>query len=70
MGLPVKKTPKSKTKRRRSHLHLKKVAIRIDEDGMPHLPHHANPSTGKYRNRAAVNTQKRASRRARKLKKR
>ncbi len=54
MSVPKQKTPKSKTRRRRSHLALKPVQIRIDEDGNPHLPHHVTKATGKYRGKQII----------------
>jgi len=49
MALPTQKTSKRRQRQRRSHHALKKVTVRFDEDGNPHLPHRATRATGKYR---------------------
>lgn len=70
MGLPSKKrTPRSRDERR-SHDALKKINVRVDEDGNAHLPHHVTPTTGAYRGKKVIDTTKRVTRRTRKLKKR
>lgn len=62
MSNPVHKTPKGKTASRRSHHALKGTNLRFDKDGNPHLPHHEVNAT-------SDEAQKRAARRARRLKK-
>lgn len=60
MGLPSKRrTSRSKRERGRHH-GVKGVALRVDEDGTLHRPHHASPSTGKYRGRQAAKVKKQA----------
>lgn len=56
MSVPKQKTPKSKTRRRRSHLKLKPVQVRFDKDGNPHLPHKATKVTGTYRGKKVTKT--------------
>ena len=56
MSVPKQKTPKSKTRRRRSHLALKPIAVRFDDEGTPHLSHHAAAATGKYRGKQVTTT--------------
>lgn len=68
MGLPTKKRTSRSKKERASHFALKKVQVVYDEEGNPQLPHHANPTTGKYKGRNVVDVAKRIARRARKMK--
>jgi hypothetical protein len=42
--------------------------LRLDADGLPHLPHQINPTTGTYRGRKIVDVEKRSARHARKVK--
>lgn len=52
MGLPAKKTPKSKTRSRRSHLALKKVHLLMcPKCKKAILPHHACSFCGTYQGR-------------------
>lgn len=52
MGLPAKKTPKSKTRSRRAHLALKKVRLlKCPKCKKAILPHHACSFCGTYRGR-------------------
>lgn len=68
MGLPSKKrTPRSKGDRSQ-HLGMKKTNVLIDAQGNPYLPHQVNPATGMYKGKQVVNVEKRAARRAKKLK--
>jgi large subunit ribosomal protein L32 len=53
--VPKKKTPKSRQGKRRSHLHMRGVALsECPHCHSPRLPHHACPSCGYYRGREAV----------------
>ncbi len=65
MGLPSKRRTKRSQRERRAHHALTKVQITYDEKGNPQLPHRANPVTGSYRGKVAVNTTKRKARYAR-----
>jgi ribosomal protein L32 len=65
MGLPSKKRTKRSQRERRAHHGLSTVTVTYDKDGNAQLPHRANPTTGKYKGKAVVNTTKRAARHAR-----
>ncbi|MGI4776286.1 MAG: 50S ribosomal protein L32 [Janthinobacterium lividum] len=55
MAVPKKKTSKSKSRMRRSHLALGKINVIIDKDsGEYRLPHNIDRSNGKYNNLAIV----------------
>ncbi|RYE06071.1 MAG: 50S ribosomal protein L32 [Rickettsiaceae bacterium] len=55
MAVPKKKTSKSKSKMRRSHLALGKINVIIDKDsGEYRLPHNIDRSSGKYNNLAVI----------------
>ncbi len=69
MPHPKTKTSKRRQRTRRSHHALKPIAVKIDEDGNPHLPHHAAPRSGKYKGKQVIDTAKRIMRRARRVKK-
>lgn len=60
----TQKTSRSRTGNRRSHHALTKVHLSRDAEGNLHLPHHAAPVTGAYRGKKAVDTTKRALRKA------
>jgi len=45
---------RSHTRNRRSHHSLENPAITKDAEGLPHLKHHMNPTTGKYKGRVVV----------------
>ncbi len=65
MGLPSKRRTKRSQRERRAHHALSKVHVTYDAAGNPQLPHRANPKTGVYKGKAAVNTTKRKARYAR-----
>ncbi len=70
MSTPVKRTPKKRTKTRRSHHSLTTVKTGTCEKcGAVTRPHHACPSCGTYRKRSVVNVATRAARRLRRTKK-
>lgn len=69
MPHPKTKTSKPRQRARRSHHALKLVKVVIDEEGNTHLPHHASPISGKYKNRQVINTEKRTARRIKRVKK-
>ncbi|MCB9798398.1 50S ribosomal protein L32 [Candidatus Nomurabacteria bacterium] len=69
MSVPVKKKTRTKTGMRRSHHALKGINVSYDEQGNPQLPHRANPTTGMYKGKKVVDTEKRVERRVKKLKK-
>lgn len=55
MAVPKKKTSKSRRNMRRSHLALDKINVILDkETGEYRLPHHIDPSSGKYNNRMVI----------------
>jgi len=66
---PKTRGTKSKTNQRRSHLKLKKVAIKFDEQGNPHLPHRASKVSGIYKGRQVIDVKKRTERLAKRMKK-
>lgn len=45
---------RSHTKNRRSHHALSNPALTQDAEGLKHLKHHMNPTTGKYKGRVVV----------------
>jgi len=69
MPHPKTKTSKPRQRSRRSHHALKPVKVILDEEGNPHLPHHASPVTGKYKGKQVVDVIKRTARRIRRVKK-
>lgn len=55
MAVPKKRTSKIKRNMRRSHHGVKLVQLVKDpETGLPVMPHTANPETGKYKGREAI----------------
>lgn len=54
MAVPKSKVTKSRRGMRRSTDALKSPAMREDEDGMLHRPHHVNLKTGMYRGRKVL----------------
>jgi len=55
MSVPAKKRPASATKRRRSHLALKKVnLVKCPKCDKPIRPHHACPNCGVYNGRDVI----------------
>lgn len=69
MPHPKTKTSKPRQRSRRSHHALKPVKVILDEDGNPHLPHHASPVSGKYKGKQVVDVLKRTARRIKRVKK-
>ena len=59
---------RSHTKNRRSHHKLKNVGLTRDADGLPHLKHRMNPTTGKYKGRVVVDMITKNARKAAKKK--
>jgi ribosomal protein L32 len=59
---------RSHTKNRRSHHKLKNVPITKDADGLPHLKHRMNPTTGKYKGRVVIDMIAKNARKAAKKK--
>jgi ribosomal protein L32 len=53
---------RSHTKNRRSHHRVSSVRISKDENGVPHVRHRMNPTTGKYRGRDVVDVVARSAR--------
>lgn len=54
MAVPKSKVTRSRRGMRRSTDGLKSPAIREDEDGSLHRPHHVNLKTGMYRGRKVL----------------
>ncbi len=69
MPHPKTKTSKPRQRSRRSHHALKPVKVILDEEGNPHLPHHASPVSGKYKGKQVVDVLKRTARRIKRVKK-
>ncbi len=69
MGLPSKRRTKRSQRERRAHHALGKIHVIYDAEGNPMLPHRANPVTGTYKGKVAVNKTKRKARSARASKK-
>lgn len=68
MSVPKKRNTSRSKRTRASHFGLKKKTIHVDEEGNPHLPHHAAPASGKYRGRKVEDVNTRKARLARKRK--
>jgi len=59
MAVPKRKTSKSKRNMRRSHHSLKNINVIEDkESGEPRISHRIDLSTGMYKNRLILNTNK------------
>ena len=69
MPHPKTKTSKPRQRSRRSHHAIKPVKVVLDEEGNPHLPHHASPVSGKYKGKQVVDVEKRTARRINRVKK-
>lgn len=55
MPVPKKKTPKSKQRRRRSHIQKPVAALTTcPQCHSPRLPHHVCPTCGHYHDRQAI----------------
>lgn len=62
MGLPAKRRTSRSRRERARHHGVKGITLSTDADGNLHRPHHAAPTTGKYRGRMVVDVKKRINR--------